>query len=115
MGTHGRRGIHGTNHGCGAIVIAGWHEKTRFGQLSGMTRLVALELLVIATVVGVAAENSKQHNPCQVNPTTFDGWNAEELANPCLELVIVPQLGGRLMQVTFAGHPYLFVNPKYKG
>ena len=28
---------------------------------------------------------------------------------------VVPQNGGRLMQVTFAGHPYLFVNPKYEG
>jgi hypothetical protein len=30
-------------------------------------------------------------------------------------LIIVPQLGGRVMQVTFAGHPYLFVNPQLKG
>jgi hypothetical protein len=30
-------------------------------------------------------------------------------------LIVVPQNGGRLMQVTFAGHPYLFVNPKYEG
>jgi hypothetical protein len=28
---------------------------------------------------------------------------------------VVPQNGGRLMQVTFAGHPYLFVNPQYEG
>ena len=27
----------------------------------------------------------------------------------------MPQNGGRLMQVVFAGHPYLFVNPKYEG
>jgi hypothetical protein len=28
---------------------------------------------------------------------------------------MVPQLGGRLMQVEFVGHPYLFVNPKFEG
>jgi hypothetical protein len=28
---------------------------------------------------------------------------------------VVPQNGGRLMQVTFAGHPFLFVNPKFTG
>jgi len=32
-----------------------------------------------------------------------------------VRLAIVPQLGGRLMQVTFGGHSYLFVNPQYKG
>jgi hypothetical protein len=37
------------------------------------------------------------------------------MSNPWLQLIIVPQNGGRLMQVIFAGHPYLFVNPKYAG
>src|SRR5207302_279181 len=37
------------------------------------------------------------------------------LSNDWVLLTIVPQLGGRLMQVTFAGHSYLFVNPQYKG
>ena len=32
-----------------------------------------------------------------------------------MQLIIVPQNGGRLMQVTFAGHAYLFVNPKFAG
>jgi hypothetical protein len=45
----------------------------------------------------------------------FEGWDAEQLSNEWLRLTIVPQLGGRLMQVEFAGHPYLFVNPRYKG
>ena len=37
------------------------------------------------------------------------------LSNRWVQLVVVPQNGGRLMQVTFAGHPYLFVNPKLAG
>ncbi len=36
-------------------------------------------------------------------------------SNRWVQLIIVPQNGGRLMQVTFAGHPYLFVNPKFAG
>ncbi|PYX10079.1 MAG: hypothetical protein DMG88_03760 [Acidobacteria bacterium] len=55
------------------------------------------------------------HHQCQVRPTNFEGWKAEELSNDWVRLAIVPQLGGRLMQVTFAGHSYLFVNPQYKG
>jgi hypothetical protein len=55
------------------------------------------------------------HHQCQLRPTNFEGWKAEELSNDWVRLAIVPQLGGRLMQVTFGGHSYLFVNPQYKG
>lgn len=53
--------------------------------------------------------------PCQIRSTNFDGWNAQELSNPWVRVTLVPQLGGRVMQVNFAGHDYLFVNPKFKG
>ena len=57
-----------------------------------------------------------QNSPaCHVESRNFEGWRSEELSNPWVRVTIVPQLGGRLMQVTFAGHPYLFVNPKFKG
>jgi len=52
---------------------------------------------------------------CRVETRDFNGWKAEQLSNEWVTLTIVPQLGGRLMQVTFAGHPFLFVNPQYKG
>lgn len=53
--------------------------------------------------------------PCTVRATTFDGFPAEEMANDWVRLDFVPQLGGRLMQVTFDGHAYLFVNPEFAG
>ena len=56
----------------------------------------------------------KQHG-CSVRATTFHEWPAQEMANQWVQLIFVPELGGRLMQVTFAGHPYLFVNPEYEG
>ena len=52
---------------------------------------------------------------CRVQPTDYKGWQAQQLSNRWVQLIVVPQNGGRLMQVTFAGHPYLFVNPKYAG
>lgn len=61
------------------------------------------------------AATSPVHSPCRTNAVKFEGWDAEQLSNEWLRLTIVPQVGGRLMQVEFAGHPYLFVNPKYKG
>src|ERR1700720_1974454 len=52
---------------------------------------------------------------CQIRSVNFEGWKAEELSNDWLRLTIVPQLGGRLMQVAFGSHSYLFVNSQYKG
>ena len=75
--------------------------------------------LVVTTLIALPsagfAAGSPVHAPCRVNAVKFDGWDAEQLSNEWLRLTIVPQIGGRLMQVEFAGHPYLFVNPKYKG
>ena len=52
---------------------------------------------------------------CKVQAADYQGWKAEEMANPWIKLEIVPELGGRLMQVTFGGHDYLFVNSQLKG
>jgi hypothetical protein len=53
--------------------------------------------------------------PCQVHSTVYEGWQAQQVSNDWVQLTFVPQLGGRLIQVSFNGHPYLFVNPVYKG
>jgi hypothetical protein len=52
---------------------------------------------------------------CSVEAANYDGWDAERLSNSWVTLVLVPKLGGRLMQVTLGGHDYLFVNPRYRG
>ncbi len=53
--------------------------------------------------------------PCRIHATVYEGWQAQQVSNDWVQLTFVPQLGGRLMQVTFNNHPYLFVNPVYKG
>ena len=77
-------------------------------------------LLIIFILAAKSEAKSGQtpgvsHEPCKIQSTTYEGWPAEQLSNQWLKLTIVPQLGGRVMQVTFAGHPYLFVNPQFKG
>jgi hypothetical protein len=52
---------------------------------------------------------------CSVHPVEYKGWKAQQVSNALVKLTFVPQLGGRLMQVEFDGHPYLFVNPKFEG
>jgi hypothetical protein len=63
--------------------------------------------------IAAAQTRPQPHPSCEIHATTFQGWAAEQMSNEWLQLMIVPQLGGRLMQVSFAGHPFLFVNPKY--
>jgi hypothetical protein len=70
-------------------------------------------LIVCCMVLASAAW--AEPSPCTVHPIVFEGWQAQQMANDWVQLTFVPQLGGRLMQVTFNGHAYLFVNPVYKG
>jgi hypothetical protein len=83
-------------------------------QLSGI-----LVLGILGLAVAVAQTKGEPSLPstsaCQVGPADYKGWHAQQLSNRWVQLVILPQNGGRLIQVTFAGHSYLFVNPKYAG
>ena len=78
--------------------------------------LVALASL---TTLGDAPALSQSKSPkspdCRVDAVDYQGWHAQQISNRWVQLIVVPQNGGRLMQVTFAGHPYLFVNPKLAG
>jgi hypothetical protein len=75
-----------------------------------------LAAMLFATFIPAKSCGQTQSSPaCRVESRNFEGWHAEELSNSWVRVTIVPQLGGRVMQVTFAGHPYLFINRKYKG
>ena len=58
---------------------------------------------------------SQANSECRVETVDYKGWQAQQLSNRWVQLIVVPQNGGRLIQVTFAGHPYLFVNPQFAG
>ena len=73
-----------------------------------------LAAMALGTMGAGAWAQSKPGN-CAVKAVAYQGWNAEEVSNPWVTLTFVPKLGGRLMQVVFEGHPYLFVNPQYRG
>lgn len=83
----------------------------------------SIALVCFAGLACVGTAFSQQPNPgkpaagqpCLVEPLNYKGWDAEQLSNRWVQLVIVPQNGGRLMQVTFDGHSYLFNNPKLGG
>jgi hypothetical protein len=81
--------------------------------------LVLLFLGGLALDLAFAQAKSESPPPvsaaCQVEPTDYKGWHAQRLSNRWVQMVVLPQNGGRLIQVIFAGHSYLFVNPKYEG
>ena len=45
---------------------------------------------------------------CHVTSAIYEGGKTVEMSNPWVKLELAPQLGGRLMQVTFGGQPNLF-------
>jgi hypothetical protein len=79
-------------------------------------RLFAV-ILFLSVYLHVASGQaaSEPSTPCRVEATNYKGWSAQQLSNRWVTLEVVPQNGGRLMQVIFAGHAFLFVNPKYEG
>jgi hypothetical protein len=72
-------------------------------------------MMAAAMLAGSSAAATPATPACQVKAVDFKGWKATEIANPWVRLTIVPQLGGRLMQVTFGDHDFLFVNDQLKG
>ena len=52
---------------------------------------------------------------CRVEQINYQGWQAQQVSSAWVKLIFVPQNGGRLMQVIFDGHPFLFVNGRYAG
>ena len=86
--------------------------------LASLVRDVILALLLSFTPAWAQAKQSQAAPPpsdCRVEAVDYKGWHAQQLSNRWVQLVVLPQNGGRLIQVTFAGHPYLFVNPQYEG
>lgn len=77
--------------------------------------LVMTGLMASTSSVLTFAQAKTAKSDCRVESVTYKGWQAQQISNQWVQLVVVPQNGGRLMQVTLEGHPYLFVNPKLAG
>lgn len=90
------------------------HQRFQLLKLAVNVALIAMILLWPSAPL--TAESAQTATPaCRVQPLDYKGWHAQQIANRWVQLVVVPQNGGRLIQVIFAGHAYLFVNPKYEG
>jgi hypothetical protein len=52
---------------------------------------------------------------CKLGWETFCGWNAVKLSNGLLELYVVPEIGGRILQLRLAERELLYVNSRHLG
>ena len=91
-----------------------WPRASRMRSFFGLVFLAGLgiNLVFAQSSSGIRPPAT---SPCRVQPADYKGWHAQQVSNRWVQLTVVPQNGGRLMQVVFAGHSYLFVNPKYEG
>jgi hypothetical protein len=94
--------------------------KLHFFVASRIGYFIVDVLLVFPGLALASANSASPANPpaaaeCRVEAVDYKGWHAQQLLNKWVQLIVVPQNGGRVMQVTFAGHPYLFVNPDLAG
>ena len=88
----------------------------RHPVIARLRLLLSLVVLPSTTLIaGFAQARGQEKTQCRVEPIDYHGWAAQQLSNQWVKLIFVPQNGGRLMQVSFAGHDYLFVNPEVAG
>lgn len=74
-----------------------------------------LLIFVASIFAGLTLAETPSRASCKIQPANFEGWKAQQISNRWVTLTVVPQLGGRVMQITFGNHPYLFVNSQLKG
>lgn len=54
-------------------------------------------------------------SPCEIAETKYKGWKSLRLSNGILELFVVPEIGGRIIQLCLGEREYLYVNPRHAG
>ena len=102
-------------------VLHGWAERS-----VNLARQIVKAVFMMAVLLGAAktplavGQTTPQAKSggdvaCHVEAIDYKGYKAEQISNQWVQLIIVAQNGGRVMQVIFDGHAYLFVNPKLAG
>jgi len=92
---------------CAGAIVLGAVSSARFVAAQAEPAGRRLQTEAVARVAAAEA--------CEVSDVTHESLPAVRMTNRWVELILVPKLGGRLMQVKFAGHAYLFENPALKG
>jgi hypothetical protein len=65
--------------------------------------------------MGTIAADSSLGSPCTVTKENYRGWRAIRLANGIVELFVVPEIGGRAIQLRVGDLDLFYVNPRHEG
>jgi hypothetical protein len=52
---------------------------------------------------------------CTIGVENYRHWRAVRLGNGIIDLIVVPSIGGRILQLRLDGEEYLYVNPRHLG
>lgn len=63
---------------------------------------------------GYFMRNPTSH-PCSLTQEAYCGWKALRLSNGLVDLYVVPEIGGRVIQLRFGGQDFFYVNPRHQG
>lgn len=88
-----------------------------------LTLLFVLPRLVItpataqqaSSVNGAQASTSASAYPARIDNTDYRGWKAYRLTNGLVSLYVVPEIGGRAIQLQIGDRELFFVNPLFAG
>ena len=69
-----------------------------------LTLTFLISSLALNTVHAQVNSTALPTAACRIEAMDYKGWQAQQLTNRWVQLIVVPQNGGRLMQITFAGH-----------
>lgn len=68
-----------------------------------------------AALLGLLAVAGPLRAQCVAEAVAYRGWDAIHLGNGVVDLWVVPDIGGRIIQARYAGHEYFYVNPDLAG
>lgn len=54
-------------------------------------------------------------HPCTISPENYLGWNTIRLSNGIVDVLVAPEIGGRILQLRLGGQEYLYVNHRHAG
>ena len=69
----------------------------------------------VALVGWVMTGQAVADDVCRVSDVDYHGWKCKSLTNGRIEVLVAPQLGGRIIQLRLGDTEYLWVNPKLAG
>jgi len=106
-----------------------WGKKTReawnfdFFKIDGRTEVVGAYSQAadgggmeryLQTAASTAAPDVRETQPLATT-STYQGWKSLCLGNNLIELQVLPDIGGRIIQFKLGGHAFLWVNPLLAG